>query len=155
MHAMKHDHTPTDTSNARTAPIIVKATMDWERLNRITECLFDMLDFSSRITSVLSERPLKLADQNTERGKAVNPEYNINRDQPARWASPLRINTLLCPVFSNPRQILNQQIIEPCCSSETVTALVIFHDAGKVSSEKRWWIVSFSSRINVVNLIWL
>ena len=32
------------------------------------------------ITSVLSERPFKLADQKTERGKILNPEYNIFRD---------------------------------------------------------------------------
>ena len=55
----------------------------------------------SRITSVLSERPLKSADQKTERGKILNPEYNINRDQPTSRASPLRINTLLCRVVGN------------------------------------------------------
>jgi len=48
-----------------------------------------------RITSVLSERPLKSANQKTERGKILNPEYNIFRDQPTPGASPLRINTLL------------------------------------------------------------
>ena len=47
------------------------------------------------ITSVLSERPFKLADQKTERGKMLNPEYNICRDQPTSRASPLRINDLL------------------------------------------------------------
>ena len=31
----------------------------------------------------------------TERGKVLNPEYNIFRDQPIAKASPLRINTLL------------------------------------------------------------
>jgi len=31
----------------------------------------------------------------TERGKILNPEYNIFRDQPIPRASPLRINTLL------------------------------------------------------------
>ena len=31
----------------------------------------------------------------TERGKVLNPEYNIFRDQPIAGASPLRINTLL------------------------------------------------------------
>ena len=31
----------------------------------------------------------------TERGKILNPEYNIFRDQPIAGASPLRINTLL------------------------------------------------------------
>ena len=49
----------------------------------------------STITSVLSERPFKLADQKTERGKILNPEYSICRDQPTSRASPLRINTLL------------------------------------------------------------
>ena len=44
---------------------------------------------------MLSERPFKLADQKTERGKILNPEYNIFRDQPTPRASPLRINTLL------------------------------------------------------------
>ena len=53
----------------------------------------------SRITSVLSERPLKLADQKTERGEILNPQYNIDRDQPTSRASPLRINTLLFRVF--------------------------------------------------------
>ena len=47
------------------------------------------------ITSELSERPLKFADQKTERGKILNPEYNIYRDQPTSRASPLRINDLL------------------------------------------------------------
>ena len=49
----------------------------------------------SGITSVLSERPLNYADQKTERGKILNPEYSIFRDQPIAAASPLRINTLL------------------------------------------------------------
>ena len=49
----------------------------------------------SRITSVLSERPLKFAGQKTERCKILNPQYNIDRDQPTSQASPLRINTLL------------------------------------------------------------
>ena len=31
----------------------------------------------------------------TERGKVLNPEYSIFRDQPIAGASPLRINTLL------------------------------------------------------------
>ena len=31
----------------------------------------------------------------TERGKVLNTEYSINRDQPTSGASPLRINTLL------------------------------------------------------------
>ena len=31
----------------------------------------------------------------TERGKALNPEYSIFRDQPTAGASPLRINVLL------------------------------------------------------------
>ena len=44
---------------------------------------------------MLSERPLKYADQKTERGKILNPEYYIYRDQPIAGASPLRINTLL------------------------------------------------------------
>ena len=44
---------------------------------------------------MLSERPLKYADQKTERGKVLNPKYNIFRDQPIAKASPLRINTLL------------------------------------------------------------
>ena len=43
----------------------------------------------SGITSKLSERPLKLADQKTERAKVLNPEYNIFRDQPIAGASPL------------------------------------------------------------------
>ena len=49
----------------------------------------------SDITSKLSERPFKLADQKTERGKILNPEYSIFRDQPVPGASPLRINALL------------------------------------------------------------
>ena len=52
----------------------------------------------SEVTSVLSERPLKFADQKTERGKILNPEYSICRDQPTRRASPLRINDLLSRV---------------------------------------------------------
>ena len=55
----------------------------------------------SVITSVLSERPVKLADQKTERGKILNPDYNIFRDQPTAGASPLRVNTLLCSVSRN------------------------------------------------------
>ena len=49
----------------------------------------------SRITSKLSERPLKYADRKTERGKILNPEYSTDRDQPTSQASPLRINDLL------------------------------------------------------------
>ena len=55
----------------------------------------------SDITSVLSERPFKSADQKTERGKLLNPEYSIFRDQPIAGASPLRINTLLSRVLRN------------------------------------------------------
>ena len=44
---------------------------------------------------MLSERPFKLANQKAERGKILNPEYNMFRDQPIPGASPLRINTLL------------------------------------------------------------
>ena len=44
---------------------------------------------TSDITSALSERPFKSADQKTERGKILNPEYNIDRDQPTSQASPL------------------------------------------------------------------
>ena len=51
------------------------------------------------ITSKLSERPFKYADQITERGKISNPEYNICRDQPTTGASPLRINVLLSRVL--------------------------------------------------------
>ena len=51
------------------------------------------------MTSVLSERPLEYAEQKTERGKVINPEYSIDRDQPTSWASPLRTNTLLCAPF--------------------------------------------------------
>ena len=51
------------------------------------------------ITSKLSERPLKFADQKTERGKVLNPEYIIDRDQPTSRASPLRINVLLSAAF--------------------------------------------------------
>ena len=31
-----------------------------------------------------------------ERSKILNPEYSIDRDQPASRVSPLRINDLLC-----------------------------------------------------------
>ena len=44
---------------------------------------------------MLSERPLKYAHQKTERGKVLNPQYSIDRDQRTSRASPLRINTLL------------------------------------------------------------
>ena len=44
---------------------------------------------------MLSERPLKYADQKTERGKILNLEYSIYRDQPTSQASPLRIHALL------------------------------------------------------------
>ena len=56
--------------------------------------------FESRITSVLSERPLKYADQKTERGKRLNPEYSMDRDQPTSQASPLRINVMLYGAFN-------------------------------------------------------
>ena len=48
-----------------------------------------------RINALFSERPLKIADQKTERGNVLNPEYNINRDQLTSLVSPIRINTLL------------------------------------------------------------
>ena len=47
------------------------------------------------ITSKLSERPFEFADLITERGKILNPEYSICRDQPTTGVSPLRINVLL------------------------------------------------------------
>ena len=53
------------------------------------------MDYLSGLTSALSERQLKYADQKTERVKVINPEYSICRDQPASRASPLRINALL------------------------------------------------------------
>ena len=59
----------------------------------------------SCITSVLSERPLRLADQKMERGKMLNPEYSICRDQPTSQASPLRINDLLSRVIPEQRHI--------------------------------------------------
>ena len=62
------------------------------------------LVMASGITSVLSERPLKHANQKTERSKILNPEYNICRDQPTSRASPLRINTLLFAVLSDKAQ---------------------------------------------------
>ena len=45
----------------------------------------------------------------TERGKVLNLEYNIFRDQPIAGASPLRINTLLYRVFN----IVGQSAREP------------------------------------------
>ena len=56
---------------------------------------FIRIALGSTITSVLSERRNQFADQKTERGKVLNPEYSIDRDQPTSRASPLRINTLL------------------------------------------------------------
>ena len=47
------------------------------------------------ITSKLSERSIEFADQKTERGKVINREYSIDRDQATAGASPLRINVLL------------------------------------------------------------
>ena len=57
---------------------------------------------------MLSERPLKSADQKTERGKVLNPEYSIDRDQSTSWASPLRINTLLYRVRQKLVSFANQ-----------------------------------------------
>ena len=51
--------------------------------------------FYSRITSKLSQRRAKPADLTMERSKTINPKYNIDRDQPTSWASPLGINVLL------------------------------------------------------------
>ena len=48
---------------------------------------------------MLSERRNQFADQKTERGKVLNPEYSIDRDQPTSRASPLRINTLLSTIY--------------------------------------------------------
>ena len=58
--------------------------------------LFQVSWTCSVITSVLSERSIEFTDLITERSKILNPEYSIDRDQPTSWASPLRINTLLC-----------------------------------------------------------
>ena len=38
---------------------------------------------------------MKFADLITERGRMLNPDYSIFRDQPIAGASPLRINVLL------------------------------------------------------------
>ena len=54
----------------------------------------------SGITSKLSERSIEFADLITERGKIINPEYSICRDQPASRATPLRINDLLSPLLA-------------------------------------------------------
>ena len=52
----------------------------------------------SVITSKLSQRAIEFADLITERGEVLNPKYNIDRDQPTSWASPLGINVLLSRV---------------------------------------------------------
>ena len=74
-----------------------------------------MLDFeldhnSNGITSKLSERSIEFADLITERGKILNPEYSICRDQPTTGASPLRINDLLSRRFcvGSPRRKRNE-----------------------------------------------
>ena len=65
-------------------------TQSWKTIQRI---------LGRWITSKLSERPLKSAELITERGKILNPEYSIDRDQPTSRASPLRINDLLSTVY--------------------------------------------------------
>ena len=66
----------------------------------------------SVITSKLSERPLKSADQKTERGKVLKPEYNIDRDQPTSRASPLRINVLLSRVLQHQLRAVNFRLFK-------------------------------------------
>ena len=81
-------------------------------------------DFS-RITSKLSERSIELADLITERGKILNPEYSICRDQPTTGASPLRINVLLShdclqllkrfSVYGNAGETMHELLYEFSC----------------------------------------
>ena len=58
----------------------------------------------------------------TERGKILNPDYNINRDQPTSRASPLRINVLLSGetqlwfsirVIIDPLSVIEIQLLVP------------------------------------------
>ena len=46
----------------------------------------------------------KVCRRTTERGKVLNPEYSLFRDQPIPGASPLRINTLLSRVLWSGKQ---------------------------------------------------
>ena len=54
----------------------------------VCNCIFE--PDNARVNRDATGRP------ETERGKVLNSEYNIFRDQPTSPASPLRINTLLC-----------------------------------------------------------
>ena len=57
------------------------------------------LKFSIATAEAHNVRVIRAANpvcrRTTERGKVLNLEYNIFRDQPIAGASPLRINTLL------------------------------------------------------------
>ena len=85
-----------------------------------------LLVVSKRLDNV---RVIRAADpvgrRTTERGKVINPEYNIFRDQPIAGASPLRINTLLysavCLISCN------------ACEGRNIRILSVFkgkHDSG-------------------------
>ena len=70
---------------------------------RISSCLFNLLPkFTKQQLKPHNVRVIRAAKpicrRTTERGKVLNPEYNIFRDQPIPGASPLRINALLCRV---------------------------------------------------------
>ena len=73
----------------------VAGHMGWVRLS-----FLHVLKSSSERDNVRVIRAAKpVCRRMTERGKVLNPEYNIFRDQPIAGVSPLRINTLLSRVL--------------------------------------------------------
>ena len=63
----------------------------------------------------------RVCRRTTERGKLLNPEYSIFRDQPTPGASPLRINTLLSRVFRRSPVGLSERIVAPRFSPGAVS----------------------------------
>ena len=82
-------HTPAMPAPTN-APAMVRALFLDFRLRSI-------IIFRSKAHNVRVIRAAKpICRRTTERGKILNPEYSICRDQPTSRASPLRINALLC-----------------------------------------------------------
>ena len=97
------------------------------------------------ITSKLSERSIEFADLITERGKILNPEYNICRDQPTSRASPLRINDLLSTVVyfgdASEQCFLKHRIVNTQSGSITMSTFDTAIFALRYLAEANWALV--------------
>ena len=77
-----------------------KAAIRWWRSNIGKFLSIFLMELRERDNVGVIRAAKPVCRRTTERGKVINPEYSIFRDQPTPGASPLRINTLLSTVLS-------------------------------------------------------